>query len=159
MKNKPTCLYPDCNKVSDARGLCKNHYVTAYTLVQKGKTTWETLEKNGKILPRTVQRNWFLQGTKAKRGGNKTNLGYRKHYCEYCDDEVLRVKRGLAIHLKRVHGKTLKQNTEQHKETRAAMKTVNDMTQEEISKMVAPYRQPFNEPIEIPVRKLDNRLD
>lgn len=45
------CLRPGCKKPRFARGLCAGDYRTAYSLVQRGKTDWSSLERRGKILP------------------------------------------------------------------------------------------------------------
>jgi len=65
----PNCLYPNCQSkqpLGRARGLCNTHYQAAYLLVKKGRTTWEDLEKRGKVKPiapwyaGTVSK-WFLE--------------------------------------------------------------------------------------------------
>jgi hypothetical protein len=45
-----------------SRGLCQVHYVTARSLVNAGRTTWESLEKTGKAKPRKNRDlgNFFL---------------------------------------------------------------------------------------------------
>ena len=51
MSDRPGCLFPDCNKYVDARGLCANHYIRALTLVRAGRTTWPALEARGAAAP------------------------------------------------------------------------------------------------------------
>ena len=66
MKNGTTCLYPDCNALPFARGLCGTHYQAAFRLVKAGDTTWEKLERQGKAeAPRVRGKDlakaaWFL---------------------------------------------------------------------------------------------------
>lgn len=57
------CLYPGCkNNGRRVRGLCLVDYYLAIKLIKEKKTTWERLEKNGKALPKSRQReNWFLK--------------------------------------------------------------------------------------------------
>ena len=65
--NKTTCLFPECKKIINSRGLCTTHYRSARELIKKGKITWEELEKMGKskatskIRPTTSPvTKWFL---------------------------------------------------------------------------------------------------
>lgn len=66
-----SCLYPGCTSSPITRGLCKIHYQYAYRLVQGGKTTWEQLEKEGKVAPKSKKveeiTNWFLNDKKPTR--------------------------------------------------------------------------------------------
>ncbi len=48
---KSLCLAPSCSHKVTTRGLCAAHYAFAYRLVKEGKTTWEKLEKRGRITP------------------------------------------------------------------------------------------------------------
>lgn len=58
-----TCLHPECDEESIERGLCFNHWYTAWRLVADNKTTWKKLQQNNKCLRETLKkpkRNWFL---------------------------------------------------------------------------------------------------
>jgi len=56
------CLKPNCDREVRSRGLCGSCYVTANSLVNKGKTTWKKLEMNGKCLPsKRATGEWFLE--------------------------------------------------------------------------------------------------
>jgi hypothetical protein len=48
---KTPCLRPGCDQPAKIRGLCKRDHSRAHRHVKAGKTTWEALEKAGKILP------------------------------------------------------------------------------------------------------------
>ena len=62
------CLFPDCEREANVRGLCLNHYDRASRLVRAGKTTWDLLISLGKCLPDKYGRgkrhgnvgDWFL---------------------------------------------------------------------------------------------------
>ncbi len=65
METTILCMAPDCPKEADTRGLCGRHYRLASTLVNRGKTTWEELVKNGKCKEVTNKNrksvtDWFL---------------------------------------------------------------------------------------------------
>jgi hypothetical protein len=45
------CLTPDCVRQPQCRGVCRICYQAAYGLVRSGKTTWDTLEQFGRVLP------------------------------------------------------------------------------------------------------------
>ncbi len=47
---KAKCLRTDCERPSASRGLCLSCYHSAQRLVKEGRTTWDTLEKAGKVL-------------------------------------------------------------------------------------------------------------
>jgi len=68
---KRNCLYPSCSDPPSTRGLCKLHYQHAYRLVQGGETTWDQLEKDGKIAPSGSRAgeasDWFLNDKKPTR--------------------------------------------------------------------------------------------
>ena len=59
------CLFPECTRQSQTRGLCTNHYTSAARYVKLGRTSWKTLEALGKCLDarnmKTVN-SWFLDG-------------------------------------------------------------------------------------------------
>lgn len=68
---KPTvsahsCKFPDCEKKANARGLCDVHYTHAYLMVKRKKTTWDKLEKAGKVNPKIEKpakptfKDWLL---------------------------------------------------------------------------------------------------
>lgn len=61
-KDSSKCLTPECERKSKARGLCLPCYKVAGRLVVKEETTWEKLEKAGKIAPRKrkLAANWLL---------------------------------------------------------------------------------------------------
>lgn len=46
------CLNPHCARTVRARGLCDICYQTAYMHVRLGKTSWDALQKAGKLLPK-----------------------------------------------------------------------------------------------------------
>jgi len=57
------CLYPACKSEAITRGLCRTCYNVAQRLVREGQTTFDKLQKEGKMLPSTRDRskhNWFL---------------------------------------------------------------------------------------------------
>ena len=59
------CMAPNCTTIWAARGLCENHYQVAVNLVERFKTTWEELEKNGRTKPVKKSKNeetreWLL---------------------------------------------------------------------------------------------------
>jgi hypothetical protein len=43
------CLFPKCKNSIHSRGLCSAHYHTASRQVANGMTTWEKLERSGKV--------------------------------------------------------------------------------------------------------------
>ena len=45
------CLNPNCGRKPVCRGLCHPCYVAAHHLVKTGQTTWEKLEKTGRVKP------------------------------------------------------------------------------------------------------------
>lgn len=45
------CLIESCDAKAVVRGLCRNCYGAARTLVKKGEATWEKLEAAGIVLP------------------------------------------------------------------------------------------------------------
>jgi|694.fasta_scaffold00471_7 hypothetical protein len=53
MSAKPKCLVPGCKNKAFSRGLCRFDYMSAWALVKAGDTTWEELEKAGKVLPKS----------------------------------------------------------------------------------------------------------
>lgn len=62
-----SCLVPKCKTESKTRGLCATHYMYAHRLVARGKTSWEQLEREGKVLashsnPNPIK-DWFLNGS------------------------------------------------------------------------------------------------
>lgn len=58
------CLVPECEQETKTRGLCPTHYMYAHRLITRGKTTWPTLEQEGKCLSSHAGPNptkdWFL---------------------------------------------------------------------------------------------------
>ena len=56
-----TCIYPDCEKLTHCRGLCKDHYGAASRLVRKKIVTWQQLIDNNKVLKAQTRRKhtWF----------------------------------------------------------------------------------------------------
>ena len=64
------CLYPGCEKGTNARGLCLSHYRCAWNAVKAKQVTWEQLYENKKALPPRASgyhggvRGWFLEGVK-----------------------------------------------------------------------------------------------
>ena len=58
------CLFPKCEGKVKIRGLCNTHYIYAYRLVKRNKTTWKALIKSGKALPdrgtKSTTSRWFL---------------------------------------------------------------------------------------------------
>lgn len=73
------CLVPFCdNRTIHIRGLCKTCYLTMAQMVHRKKTTYERLEKDGKILPkkrrsRTFLQEWFINGTIPKKYKDRKN--------------------------------------------------------------------------------------
>lgn len=47
---KPVCLRPECERAVRTRGLCHVCYQSASKLVRVKTTSWEKLEKSGKVL-------------------------------------------------------------------------------------------------------------
>jgi len=66
MKDKPLCLYPDCDDPAKLRGLCTAHYMSAAQQVHRGLTTWRKLQNAGKV------------GAPGKRGRKSTSGAYFK---------------------------------------------------------------------------------
>lgn len=64
------CIVPDCDRTVRSRGMCDVHYTYTSVLVNRGKYTWEALEKAGRTLPKkhrhTVSplRDWLDGGDK-----------------------------------------------------------------------------------------------
>lgn len=61
---KPACLSPGCDRdtYGGSRGLCLSHYAVKQSLVKRGRTTWEELEKNGLTKPKlTKEENAYLR--------------------------------------------------------------------------------------------------
>ncbi len=57
----PRCRVPHCDRDSVSRGLCRSCYQGAYVLVNIEKvTTWEDLEKRGKVAATTSTKAWLL---------------------------------------------------------------------------------------------------
>lgn len=62
MKNKNTCIIPNCNRPAKCRGVCGSHYVNISRLIRaKRVPKWKTLEKHGRVLPTT--RKYTGRGT------------------------------------------------------------------------------------------------
>jgi hypothetical protein len=57
---RPRCKVPHCERDSECRGLCRSCYQSAYLLVSAGVTSWDELEKRGKVQPTTTAKSWFL---------------------------------------------------------------------------------------------------
>jgi hypothetical protein len=57
-------MYPECGSGHVvAKGLCQKHYQVAFNLVKRGRTTWDELERQGKVRQK-IRRdgsyaNWF----------------------------------------------------------------------------------------------------
>ena len=45
------CIVPDCRRASYCRGICHSHYNSATKLIERKQTTWDKLEKSGKVEP------------------------------------------------------------------------------------------------------------
>ena len=62
---KKSCLVPGCDKRVRTRGLCNTHYVYAHSLVSAGKTNWDELERNGRVLAAHANnsevKTWLLE--------------------------------------------------------------------------------------------------
>ena len=59
--SKPRCLRAGCKRAAEIRGLCRSDYQTAYVLVATGVTTWEQLERKGRVDERRPSpKEWFL---------------------------------------------------------------------------------------------------
>jgi hypothetical protein len=56
MKKSDSCLFPDCPRPVNCRGLCHTHYSTVAQMVHRKKTTWAQLEADGKVTKPTGQR-------------------------------------------------------------------------------------------------------
>lgn len=63
------CLFPDCENTTVRRGLCHTHYNTAAKMINRKKTSWEILIRQGKATDRLRTRgrpskvtNWFSNG-------------------------------------------------------------------------------------------------
>lgn len=59
------CVYPECEKGIASRGLCQKHYANVLRLIHRKITTWEELQKQGKIpkgKPSEVE-EWALGST------------------------------------------------------------------------------------------------
>ena len=66
MTTTDKCLNPNCNRAAHCRGLCNSCYQVAFSLVKRGKTTWENLESAGKSKPAIKQSpskatEWLLE--------------------------------------------------------------------------------------------------
>ena len=62
--NKGMCLNPECKIEARVRGLCDSCYNAAGRLVREEKTSWEKLEKAGKVRPhktKTKRTEWLLE--------------------------------------------------------------------------------------------------
>ena len=67
---KKICIVPECNTIATTRGNCDTHYQQAHRLVRDKKTTWEELEKNGKVKSSNRSKkseDWFLEGTESSK--------------------------------------------------------------------------------------------
>lgn len=66
------CIVPDCDaNRSYGRGLCVTHYGSIHHMIRRGITTWDDLEKRGKVLPKSEGRRsrfkaWALEGKETK---------------------------------------------------------------------------------------------
>lgn len=55
------CKRPGCKNEAAARGLCRSDFTAAWRLVSDAVTTWEELERRGKVDPkRPSARQWLL---------------------------------------------------------------------------------------------------
>jgi hypothetical protein len=77
-KNEPAkdtpsdqCLVPWCDKPITCRGLCRTHYQMMVRAVASGLTSYEALEKSGKITTTTYGHfsKWLLPTDPNKKGG------------------------------------------------------------------------------------------
>lgn len=70
---KTKCLNPDCERVSETRGLCGTCYTVIREIVTAGQKTWAELEAEGKVLPKkrrpSTARQWVLGTGKKKKKG------------------------------------------------------------------------------------------
>lgn len=67
--NADKCMFPNCSNTEYARGLCAACYSSARRLVLTNRTSWEKLERDGKVkLGRkgksTHKVGWFLNGNR-----------------------------------------------------------------------------------------------
>lgn len=58
------CLYPNCDRKADSRGLCHRHYQVARLVLVTGLVSDDDLVRRGKIAPRKTRltrdvRKWF----------------------------------------------------------------------------------------------------
>lgn len=55
------CLYPECNKQIQCRGLCLAHYMFASRLVRNKTVTWQQLIDSNKALKAQtrIKHTWF----------------------------------------------------------------------------------------------------
>jgi hypothetical protein len=61
MKPQRKCLRHGCDRVAVCRELCASDYVVAHRLVREELTTWEELERKGKVGPcKRTAKIWFL---------------------------------------------------------------------------------------------------
>lgn len=63
------CMFPDCDKGIQCRGLCHNHYTAARRGVNRGDYTWEQLVENGLALPKKDQTYSPMREALKKRRG------------------------------------------------------------------------------------------
>ncbi len=71
MKDSIDCVYPDCTKVRQTRGLCFSHSASAGRLIRNGKATERDLMERGLMLPKHQKRgrvralhcNYLLKGS------------------------------------------------------------------------------------------------
>ena len=73
MIEKFKCIVPDCDANRHyGRGLCNTHYMSVFQIVKRGFTTWDDLERRGKILPPhqknrySLIKDWALEGAETK---------------------------------------------------------------------------------------------
>ena len=55
-KRTEKCLYDKCQSKEHSRGLCCKHYNRVMVFIKKGLTTWEELEKKGKVRHKLYKR-------------------------------------------------------------------------------------------------------
>ena len=64
------CVFPECDRKRNARGLCSTHYSYAARRVHRGESTWAKLEAIGLALSRdeTLASSCFDREVKAREG-------------------------------------------------------------------------------------------
>ena len=67
-------LCPCCGKAARSRGVCHPTYTAAKRMIMRGETTWEQLERAGKVKPTTRYKSRLTKSVKYLLGVDGGNF-------------------------------------------------------------------------------------